>query len=155
MRFFSLSFSAISPTTPLNIVVDVDVAAAFSSLFILFFFFTLRTYAEANLRSAANAYCNLFLFIDIVVFLPSTLPTTKKRAREKKKHIDKETKNIVFSLLSRSYFRGQYSNFNSRRISSFDCILCPGEWHSKESTKNYLNLKKSMSSNEILPFDHL
>lgn len=74
-----------------------------------------------------------------------------EREREKKRTLIKKQK----TFLSRSYFRGQHSNFNSRRISSFDCIFCPGEWHWKESTKNYLNLKKSMSSNEILPFDHL
>lgn len=68
---------------------------------------------------------------------------SNKRQSREKTHIEKDKENNFFVSFSRSFFR-QHLNFNSRRISSpLDWILYRRVWHWKESTKNYLNLKKS------------
>ena len=137
-EIFFLFRSLLFPhTTPLNIVVDVAVDAAFSSLFILFFSSSsplehtqrricVRQQTPIAISLSFHRHCCL---LALYINNNKKEQELSESEREKKTHIekDKETKNIFF--LFRSFFRRQHSNLNSRRISPFHWIVRRREWH--------------------------
>lgn len=96
--FFLFRSLLFPPTTPLNIVVVVDVAAAFSSLFILFFSSPLeRTQRRICVRQQTPIAISFFsstLLSSCPLHYQQQRKERERETEKKKTHIDKETKNI-------------------------------------------------------------